>query len=193
MNTLRPLRIFVFSSIATALIACAMRPPAPERSFDKSKAPEVGRGLSYDEYVKEWLYEKVSYVERNKRIPAAPSRYNIVGDCGGYPRVDVKTAPGFCLGLLDDGEGTSMPRWALALDANTIVMTDMVNWEPHQGRIYLLKKNGSLWSRTTLFDKSTFKGDPARLPIVDRPNQISRSPAGKVFVAGASGIMTFDP
>jgi glucose/arabinose dehydrogenase/cytochrome c5 len=153
----------------------------------------TSEALSYEDYVEEWLEERVDYVQRNKRIPATPSQYKITGDCGGYPRVDVKTAPGFCLGLLYNGEGLSMPRWALAINDSTIVISDMVNWNPNNGSIHLLKKNLGKWKLHTIFTKESFKNNPSLMPVTDRPNQIALGPKGKIFVGGASGIMSFDP
>ncbi len=139
------------------------------------------------------LEEEVpGYMNPEKRLPSAVSQYKINGTCGGLPRVELKTAPGFCLGLVDSGEGLEMPRTALALNQNQIVLTEMTSWQAGVGRIYLLTWNGHSYDRKTLLDSAHF-ADKQKIKILDRPYLVSRGPDGKIYVGAAGSIGRFDP
>ena len=71
------------------------------------------------------------------------SEYQIVGDCGGFPKVNVQTAPGFCVGLVYDGfrdgnQESRKFRWATEVQSNILVLSDMKHWGAKEGKLYLL-------------------------------------------------------
>lgn len=136
--------------------------------------------------------EDVSYVKLNQRIPSALSKYQISGDCGGLPRVRVKTAPGFCLGLIDSGEGLGMPRAGLAINQNQILITDMGSWQPETGAVHLLTWNGKAYVRQTILNAKNLK-EKTKRRLLDRPHAILLGPDGKVYIGAAGVISTFDP
>jgi glucose/arabinose dehydrogenase/cytochrome c5 len=129
-------------------------------------------------------------------------KYKTEGNCGGFPRVDVKTAPGICLGLVYE-ENTSTAqspkklRWAAEIGPGKILVTDLVGWGEQTGAIYLLNLKESTPRRLQpFFSQETLAGLPAgdlRREIIHQPNQISRGPEGKIYVGTSSAIMRFDP
>lgn len=99
--------------------------------------------------------------------------------CGGLPRLDVATASGFCVGLVADGMKT--PRGLLVLDNGDIIVADMGSWQPGRGRIWRLKRDGSGYTKTILFDR------------LDRPNGVTLGPDGKVYVTTVGRVGRFSP
>lgn len=136
--------------------------------------------------------EDVSYVTLNKRLPNALSKYETDGLCHGLPRIKVRTAPGFCLGLVDTGDGMGMPRTALALSDTQIAVTDMGSWEAGIGKLFLLTWNGQSYVRKTLLDAKTMRSRQLA-KVMDRPHLIARGPDGKIYVGGAAAIGTLNP
>lgn len=137
----------------------------------------------------------VSYVNFISRSPANrgnPGIYKMVGDCGGYPRVDVKTAPGFCLGQVYGGKDLRKPRTALQVSDNLVVLLDQFSWSPHHGKVFLLDlRSGAV--REILSDRNfSNKKDPRR-EIVNRPHLVAKGPDGKVYVGAATSILRFNP
>lgn len=137
--------------------------------------------------------ETPHYLELNKRLPSALSVYTITGQCGGLPRVDVKTAPGFCLGQIDSGDGLSMPRTAVALASGDLLLADMGSWEPNVGKIFAYKKetNGTYTRR--LFLNARDVKDVKKKKILDRPHQLTLSSDGWVYIGGATALGRFNP
>ncbi len=135
----------------------------------------------------------VAYVNKNNRIIANLSQYKIIGDCDGYPMVDVKTAPGFCLGLIHNGEGTTTPRGITQLNDSEFIISDMgPNWARHTGKLYLLNTTGKKAELKVLLNaqsNNTMSSD-AKLSM-DRPNQITKDRFGQVYIASASSISRF--
>ncbi len=100
-------------------------------------------------------------------------------DCGGLPRLDVKTPPGFCLAVL--GAGFKFPRGVLPLPNGDLIVVDMGGWVADRGTLYLLKRGASGYDKTVLM-----KG-------LDRPNGIAMGPDGMVYVGALKRIFRFDP
>jgi hypothetical protein len=103
--------------IASILSACA--------TSTKPSPFSVGGGLG-----------PAPYRMDESRIPAAPSQYKITGTCGGFPRVDVQTAPGFCLGQVDSGEGLIFPRSILEVAPGRFLIADMGGRAMNNGRLW---------------------------------------------------------
>ncbi|MGE3760174.1 MAG: sorbosone dehydrogenase family protein, partial [Pseudobdellovibrionaceae bacterium] len=132
-----------------------------------------------------------TYLEMNKRMPTALSVYKMTGQCGGLPRVEVKTAPGFCVGQIDAGDGLVFPRTALALPTGEILLVDMGGCTPMNGRIYLYKNNSAGgYTRSLLFNAKVIN-NPKFKKMVDRPNQISMGPDRKIYVGAPNAIVRF--
>ena len=100
-------------------------------------------------------------------------------DCGGLPRLNVTSAPGFCLGLVADG--LKSPRGLAVLPGGDIVVADMGAWQARRGRVWLLRRAPHGYARTVLFDG------------LDRPNSIALGPDGKVYVGMAGRVARFAP
>jgi glucose/arabinose dehydrogenase len=100
-------------------------------------------------------------------------------DCDGLPRLQVTTAPGFCLGLV--AEGLKSPRGLALLPNGDIVVADMGAWQAKRGRIWLLRRAPHGYAKTILFDG------------LDRPNSAALGPDGKVYVGVAGRVARFAP
>ena len=136
---------------------------------------------------------EVSYGKDAKRkISNELSVYRTQGLCNGLPRVqEVNLAPGFCLGLVDSGEGLGKPRYALQLDPTRILLVDMGGWTANTGRLYMLTKSGRAWSRSELLTPAML-GENEKC-LLDRPFQPIRGPGGKLYLTAASCVGTIDP
>jgi len=118
--------------------------------------------------------------------PAAatpPAAVKSAATCGGLPRLNVKTAPGFCLGLVADK--LKAPRGLATLPNGDLVVADMGSWGAQQGRIWLLRRTGNGhgegYAKTMLFDR------------LDRPNGVARGPDGKVYIGMPGRVLRFAP
>ena len=143
-----------------------------------------------------WMDEEdyVSYVEFFSRKPSsAGSTYKIIGDCDTFPRVDVKTAPGFCVGQVHDGVGLRKPRTAAAITSDQIVLTDMGSWTAYDGKIFLLDFNNGTSQLRELFSAKSFGPKDPRREIINRPHQVSKHKDGKFYVASSTSLLRFDP
>jgi glucose/arabinose dehydrogenase len=101
------------------------------------------------------------------------------GACDGLPRLDVATAPGFCLGLVADG--MKAPRGLALLPNGDVVVADMGSWTPGRGRVWLLRRAAQAYAKTLLFDH------------LDRPNSVALGPDGNIYVGMAGRIARFAP
>ena len=111
----------------------------------------------------------------------AAASYATRGTCAGYPRIEVRTAPGTCLALLaDSSAGLRFPRRVLEVAPGRFWLVDMGSWEPGQGRLleFMLPSSGppARISFTVLADK------------LDRPLGLVRGPDGRVYVGDAGRI-----
>jgi glucose/arabinose dehydrogenase len=135
--------------------------------------------------------EQVDYVNFESRFPSASSTYQTSGHCNGLPKINVSTAPGFCVGLVDAGEGMLFPRGLLALSPTQILVLDMGGWNPDKGRLYLLHRNGNSFQRKTLLDAAKLSSSEKKL--LDRPHGIALGPDKKIWIASATTVYTMDP
>lgn len=142
-----------------------------------------------------WLEksETVAYQYSDLRTPASLPNYPMGGDCDGYPRIDIATAPGFCVGVIDNGEGLFKPRFSVELDNGDLVLTDMVSWDPNKGRIYHYKKQGSSYERSLLFSYKNILATDERSLVLDRPNQVIVGPDNLVYIGAATSVSRFNP
>ncbi|MGE0387305.1 MAG: sorbosone dehydrogenase family protein [Gammaproteobacteria bacterium] len=109
---------------------------------------------------------------------AAGSAYVPRGDCAGFPRIDVATPAGWCVGLV--ARGLRFPRGLEVLAGGDILVAEMGSWDPGRGRLSVLRK-ANRYARETLF---------ARL---DRPHGVAAAPDGWIYVGVAGGVFRFDP
>jgi len=63
--------------------------------------------------------------------------------CGGLPRLSVMTAQGYCVGIVSDK--LSFPRGVLGLENGDLLVVEMGGWNPNQGAITRLRKQGNRW------------------------------------------------
>lgn len=118
-----------------------------------------------------------------QQTAAQPAATKSGATCDGLPRLNVKTAPGFCLGLVADK--LKAPRGLAPLPNGDLVVADMGSWGAQQGRIWLLRRTGNGhgegYAKTVLFDR------------LDRPNGVARGPDGKVYVGMPGRVARFAP
>lgn len=153
--------------------------------------------LSNHQSESKWMDQEdyVRYVNNFSRTPSnTGSQYNIIGDCDGLPRVDVKTAPGFCLGQVFDGVGLRKPRTAAEINEKQIVLTDMGSWNPYDGKIFMVNFENKNSILTEIFSKKSFLDlkDPRR-EIINLPHQITKHTDGLYYVGTSTAILRFDP
>jgi len=144
-------------------------------------------------WVEEGLPTYLQNDSQKSRVPAATASYKISGECGGLPKIDIKTAPGFCLGIIDDGSDLFKPRYTIELSNGDLVLSDMVSWDPMKGKIYYYKNQDGDYKRTLIFSNKTINTNDPRLSVIDRPNQLLIGPDNLVYIGSASGIFRFNP
>ena len=130
------------------------------------------------------------------RAPAEIKSYKLSGLCDGFPRiVGVKTAPGLCLGLVDNNTDPSIPlRRPRAITAigQDLVVVDMAGWQQLKGQVFLLKKRkNGLYRRFLLLDFAEFPKAERRHFYM--PSTVQLGPDGKIWVGATSSIFRFDP
>lgn len=135
---------------------------------------------------------EVSYGRDPGRLSANTSAYVTRGLCNGLPRVqEVRLAPGFCLGLVDNGEGLGKPRYTLQIDANNLLLVDMGGWAANTGKLYILTKQNNRWVRRLLLGSEQLPND--KKCIMDRPNQLLRGPGNEIYLTSTQCIATVQP
>lgn len=122
------------------------------------------------------------------------TEYKTQGDCDGFPKVlGLETAPGLCVGLVDDGGGDvalKLPRQIEAF-GDDLIVTDMAGWGEGNGRIFLLKKlpNGR-YRRHLLMSALDLPREHRHWLYM--PSTIRRGPDGKPYVGATSTVIRFD-
>ncbi|GBR06644.1 PQQ-dependent sugar dehydrogenase [Acetobacter oeni] len=81
------------------------------------------------------------------QVRARPDSYIPHGACDAFPRADLLTPDGLCVGVLATGLG--FPR-GVAVKDDTIYIADMGGWQPGQGRLLALGQNGHAAPRVLL-------------------------------------------
>jgi glucose/arabinose dehydrogenase len=100
-------------------------------------------------------------------------------DCMGLPRLAVTTPAGTCVQRVQ--AGLRFPRGVLALSDSVVYVAEMGAWMPRKGRLSVLRSQGGVWTRETLFEP------------LDRPHQLRLGPDGNVYVGVVGGIFRFSP
>lgn len=125
-------------------------------------------------------------------LPPKELGYHINGHCDGYPRIQVSTAKGFCVGLVYAGKGLTFPRGILQIASDKIIVVDMGGWDPNKGKIHLLEKeNAYNWKLKTLLKISDLP--PELKKVLDRPHFISYGPKKEIWISSASTVYTINP
>lgn len=158
--------------VLLGLLSCTSAEKRIDEPFAVEEAP----------YVKKW---------QERQLAAEKSEYKIIGTCGGFPRVNVKTAPGFCLGLIDNGENMIFPRTAVEFGDRNLLVVDMGGWAENRGRIYLLKLVNGKYQRSVLLDAVKLK-NAQKKPALDRAHLIQKGPDGLYYLGAAGTISRFN-
>ncbi len=111
-------------------------------------------------------------------IAFARLKYQTNGTCQGLPKLNVKTADGFCLGLVADG--FKFPRGIAPLANGDLLLVDMGGWVESDGSIWKLSKIGDSYKRIRI------------LRGIDRPNGITLGPDGRVYISTATRVFRFE-
>lgn len=113
--------------------------------------------------------------------------------CDGFPKLDVETAPGTCLGLVlsrkkanDEKTDRSFikPRTIVQIpNTEEFLVIDMGGWKANNGRLFWLKKDrkGEYGIHFTKFEK-----------MLDTPHGLRVGPDGKIYVGEKGRIIRFD-
>lgn len=119
---------------------------------------------------------------------ASGKGYQLKDLCGGLPKVDLKTPPGFCVGMVDTGNGLVMPRGIVSLNPNTLLLIDMGGWAQNTGKVYLLRRK---------MEGESYRFTREQLPLdkkwLDRPHSAVLGPDGKVYIGSADRVIRFRP
>ena len=114
-------------------------------------------------------------------LPVRPSHaaqvYVTSGDCDGFPRVELTTAAGTCVGLVAAHLGFARGVATLGTD---IYVADMGGWQKNHGRIFKLPDAGH--------------GQPQIvLSGLNEPNSVVAGPNGTLYIGLSGKIISFDP
>jgi glucose/arabinose dehydrogenase len=105
-------------------------------------------------------------------------------NCGRFPRVQVGTRPGYCLGFVAGSEdGLIFPRTIAALPGSSnLVVVDMGGWNPGSGRVLLL-------------DPSAPEGHRIKVLIskLKSPHGLAIGPDGLTYISETDRIFRFNP
>lgn len=156
------------------------------KHIDHSRVDRLQKKWSEDLSV-----DEVDYFTKSIRMPSAVSKYNIIGNCDGLPKVDVKTAPGFCLGLVDNGEDLIMPRMLTQVSKNEFILIDMGGWVAQNSSIYILTREGNSFQRKLLLSAKNLKNSLNK-KLLDRAHTVLMGPDNLVYIGNATNISKFN-
>jgi glucose/arabinose dehydrogenase len=109
---------------------------------------------------------------------AQQAPYRTAGSCAGLPRIEVHTAPGYCVGLV--AAGLKFPRGILPLPDGRILVAEMIGWGSGNGRVTALAPDGR-GSYTKQFLAKR----------LDQPHGLALGPDGKVYIGVVGGVKRF--
>ena len=109
---------------------------------------------------------------------AAGAAYATSGDCGGFPKLDLKTPAGWCVGLV--ARELRFARGVTALPNGDLIVAELGGWNPNHGRLSLLRKSQG-YARSTLFEN------------LNLPHGVAVGPDKRVYVGVIGGVFRFDP
>ena len=105
------------------------------------------------------------------------SDYASIGTCGVFPRADLKTPTGSCVGIVaGPAQGLQMPRTLLEISDGTFLVVDMAGWGKKSGRVLKMRvlQNGVV-TLTPLISN------------LNQPHGIALGPDKKVYAINANG------
>jgi glucose/arabinose dehydrogenase len=108
---------------------------------------------------------------------AAREPYHTAGTCGGFPRIELKTPPGLCVGLVSEQVGFA--RGVAVIGASVWVL-DMGGWNPGRGRLLRLGHDGH-------------DAPEVVLDHLNEPNALVATPNGHLLIGELQRIVEFDP
>lgn len=111
------------------------------------------------------------------RPAAAAASYVTHGDCDGFPRVGLKTAPGMCVGLVAAHLGFARGVVAIGRD---IYVVDMGGWRKKHGRLLRLGNGGR-------------RPPEALLSGLDEPNGLAPASDGALYLGVLGKVIRVDP
>ena len=119
-----------------------------------------------------------------------PYQVDVARDCDGFPRANVTTPAGICVGIVasadtptgDGGRGLRFPRDILILEPSStsdkqVLIVDMGGWSENRGRLLSLRN-----------DKIE-----TVLSSLNLPHSIELGPTGELFIAEANQIIRLRP
>jgi glucose/arabinose dehydrogenase len=109
-------------------------------------------------------------------LHAAPP-YAVSGRCAGFPKVELATRPGTCVGLV--GSGLGFPR-GLAEHHGDIYITDLGSRLPGRGRLLRVRLDRP-WKPTVILSR------------LDRPGAIVSGADGYLYIAESNRIIRLNP
>lgn len=116
-------------------------------------------------------------VAASARPAPAAEAYVTAGDCDGFPRVGLKTAPDMCVGLVAAHLGFARGVVAIGRD---IYVLDMGGWRKKHGRLLRLGDGGH-------------QPPQVLLSGLDEPNGLALAPDGAIYLGLPGKVIRFDP
>jgi glucose/arabinose dehydrogenase len=121
---------------------------------------------------------------------SAPQPYTILPKtCDGLPRVDVGTAPGYCLGLVLAPEAGKFskrlirsPRMLLQLPDERWLLTDLGNWTDGLGKLWELRRDGA----GRFLSRAVASG-------LSLPHTVAYGPDGEIYLSEMHRISRVNP
>lgn len=112
--------------------------------------------------------------------PTAEADYTSSGTCDGLPKLNLKTPPGVCVGLV--AEGITFARGLTQLPNGDVIVAAMGGWALNKGSIWRIRKVG------TKYEKKQVQ------TLIDKPSGVQYNKKdGLVYVGTPNDIFRMDP